>query len=122
MTLLPGLFLGGIGLMSVLSGGWLLIAGRNFPGVLGRGFTQSDEIRIRRAPPRYWRVAGAISLASGVLAFAALTIFATNPTPSRSAVVLLSALVAVYFLVFTPLVAWFIALSAKHRLFRWDNP
>jgi uncharacterized BrkB/YihY/UPF0761 family membrane protein len=108
--------------MGVLSGGWLLVMGRNFPGVLGRGFTQSDETRIRRAPPRYWRVGGAISLVTGMLAFAALTIFATNLTPSRSALALLSALAAVYFFVFTPLVAWFIVLSAKYRLLRWDKP
>jgi hypothetical protein len=122
LRLLPGFVLGVIGLVGVLSGAWLLIAGRNFPGVLGRGFTQGDEIRIRRAPSQYWRVGGAISLLTGMLAFAALTIFSTNPTPSGSAVLLLTVLAAVYFFVFTPLAAWFIVLSAKYRLFRWDKP
>jgi len=28
----------------------------------------------------------------------------------------------VFFFVFTPLVAWFIVLSAKYRPFRWDKP
>lgn len=29
---------------------WLLITGRNLPGILGRGFTKGDNQRLKRAP------------------------------------------------------------------------
>jgi hypothetical protein len=122
LRLLPDFVLWLIGLVGVLSGSWLLIAGRNFPGFLGRGLTESDKIRIKRAPVQYWRVGGAIAFVTGLLAFAVSTVFAYNPAPSRGSLGLLSALAALYFFVCTPLVAWFIVLSAKYRLFRWDKP
>jgi len=44
-----------------------LITGRNYGGLLGRGITKSDSLRLKRAPGMYFRAIGAVSAAAGLL-------------------------------------------------------
>ncbi len=52
MRTLPAYVFAVLGVVCVASGAWLLIAGRNFPGVLGRGFTDGDRLRMGGQPAR----------------------------------------------------------------------
>ncbi len=106
----------------LLSGTWLLITGRNFPGMLGRGFTSSDMIRMQRAPALYWRVGGAIALTCGLFGLPFTAIAAAGPPRSRESLIWMLVLGAALLIVITPLITWFLALSARYRLFRWDKP
>src|SRR5579863_4689123 len=57
------------GVIGVLGGAWPLLSGRNFPGLLGRGFTRRDDLKLQRAPTIYFRATGATIVSFGVLIF-----------------------------------------------------
>lgn len=122
MRTLPAYVFGAVGLLLVPAGSWLLVTGRNFPGILGRGFTVGDNLRAKRAPAEYWRVGGAIVLLTGVFGVGVGSFMATHPAPSRDSVILVLLLCAGFLFAFAPLLARFIVLAAKYRLFRWNEP
>ena len=122
MRTVPAFVFAVFGVILVASGAWLLITGRNFPGVFGRGLSEGDRLRTQRAPVEYWRVAGAIALLTGVLGFGVAGITLGHPTPTRGSIIVLSLVVAGFLFAFTPLVAWVLVIASRHRLFRWDKP
>ena len=110
---------GGIG---VLGGLWPLLTGRNFPGVLGRGFTRGDNLRLKRAPAIYFRAMGATLATSGLLILylgAMIWLSAGPPTADLTLVAIVGAVGAV---AFAASLAWLLVLTYRHKLFRWNAP
>ncbi|HEY8854841.1 MAG TPA: hypothetical protein VIN12_06170 [Candidatus Dormibacteraeota bacterium] len=107
---------GGIG---VLGGLWPLLTGRNFPGVLGRGFTRGDNLRLKRAPAIYFRAIGATLATSGLLILylgAMIWLSAGPPTADLTLVAIVGAVA------FAASLAWLLVLTYRHKLFRWNAP
>ena len=110
---------GGVG---ILMGAWPLLSGRNYPGVLGRGFTSGDNLRLKRAPAGYFRALGATVATAGLLVFdlGLMVWFSTAPPAGGVApVAMIGAIAAIGF--FGSL-AWLLVLTYRHKLFRWDAP
>ena len=110
------------GAVGVLGGAWPLLAGRNFPGVLGRGFTRGDNVRLKRAPAIYFRAMGATIATSGLLILylgALIWLSAVQPAPDLSVVAIVGSVTAVAFCVS---LGWLLVLTYRHKLFRWNAP
>jgi hypothetical protein len=110
------------GAVGVLGGLWPLLTGRNFPGVLGRGFTRGDNLRLQRAPALYFRAMGATIGTSGLLILsvgALILLSAASPAPDLT---LLSIVGATAAIAFTGSLAWLLVLTYRHKLFRWNAP
>jgi multisubunit Na+/H+ antiporter MnhG subunit len=110
---------GGVG---VLGGAWPLLAARNFPGVLGRGFTRGDNLRLHRAPAIYFRAMGATISTSGllILYLGAVIWLSTGPPSTDLTVVAIFGAAAA--LAFAGSLAWLLVLTYRHKLFRWNAP
>jgi hypothetical protein len=96
------------GVVGVVGGAWPLLLGRNFPGVLGRGFTRGDNLRLKRAPSIYFRAMGATIVSAGVLLLAIATLTATI-----FVIGLIGSIVSI---------GWLLVLTYRHKLFRWNAP
>jgi hypothetical protein len=96
------------GVVGVVGGAWPLLLGRNFPGVLGRGFTRGDNLRLKRAPSIYFRAMGSTIVSAGVLLLAIATL-----TTTIFVIGLIGSIVSI---------AWLLVLTYRHRLFRWNAP
>src|SRR5207302_11066018 len=68
-----------VGALGIAGGAWPMLSGRNFPGWLGRGLTREGDIRARRAPPVFWRVAGGLSTAGGLILLAVAIVMGSSP-------------------------------------------
>ncbi|HXC75710.1 MAG TPA: hypothetical protein VNU19_01530 [Candidatus Acidoferrum sp.] len=110
------------GVIGVLGGAWPLLSGRNFPGLLGRGFTRKDNLKLQRAPAVYFRAMGATIVSSGVLIFCvgALIWFSAGPRTAELAAVEVIGVVAG--IAFCCSLAWLVVVNYRHRLFRWNAP
>jgi len=106
-----------------------LITGRNYGGLLGRGITRSDSLRLKRAPGMYFRAIGAVSAAAGLLlVWCGLALDFADKLPAGAvqghrrafAVILIGAPVLLMSLVGSA--AWMMVLAKRYRLFRWDPP
>jgi predicted membrane protein len=103
----------------VAAGAWLLITGRNLPGILGRGLTQGDNLRMKRAPAIFFRALGTFVIGAGLSAFwIALFVGVT------STVELIIAAMLGFFFVGLDIAAlvWLLVVADKNKLFRWDKP
>ncbi|HEY5033625.1 MAG TPA: hypothetical protein VIJ30_00715 [Candidatus Dormibacteraeota bacterium] len=110
------------GAVGVLGGAWPLLTGRNFPGVLGRGFTRGDNLRLQRAPAVYFRAMGATIATSGLLILylgATIWLSAGPPTGDLTLVAIFGAVAAV---AFAGSLGWLLVLAYRHKLFRWNAP
>lgn len=96
------------GVVGVVGGAWPMVLGRNFPGVLGRGFTRGDNLRLKRAPSIYFRAMGFTIVSAGVLLLAIATL-----TTTIFAIGLIGSIVSI---------AWLLVLTYRHKLFRWNAP
>jgi hypothetical protein len=108
-----------VGTAGVLGGLWPLLTGRNFPGVLGRGFTQGDNLRLKRAPAIYFRAMGATIATFGLFVLyvgAILWLSAGLPTAAFGFVGTFIAISC-----FASL-AWLLWLTYRYKLFRWNAP
>jgi hypothetical protein len=110
------------GAIGVVGGAWPLLSGRNFPGVLGRGFTRSDNLRLKRAPAIYFRAMGATILTSGllILYFGSLVLLWAGPTADDVAALAILGIVAA--IAACSSLAWLLVLTYRHKLFRWNAP
>ena len=105
----------------ILMGAWPLLSGRNYPGVLGRGFTKADNLRLKRAPASYFRAMGAtIAMAGLLVCDLGIIVWLSSARPADgAAVAMIGAIAGIGF--FGSL-AWLLVLTYRHRLFRWDAP
>ena len=110
------------GAVGVVGGTWPLLTGKNFPGVLGRGFTRGDNLRLERAPAIYFRAMGATIVTSGlvILCIGALILLSAGPPTANLNVVAVIAGVAA--ISFAGSLAWLLVLTYRHKLFRWNTP
>ena len=110
------------GAVGVLGGLWLLLTGRNFPGVLGRGFTRGDNLRLKRAPAIYFRAMGATVATSGLLIAYLGTVIWLTAGPQTNGLTLVAVLGGVAAVAFVGSLAWLLVLTYRHKLFRWNAP
>lgn len=61
-----GVGFGIVGLLYAAAGLYPLLTAHNYPGVLGRSFTEAGRRRLAKAPGRYWRDWGAWIVATGL--------------------------------------------------------
>jgi hypothetical protein len=109
------------GAIGVVGGMWPLLTGRNFPGMLGRGFTRGDNLRLGRAPVIYFRALGATIVTSGlvILCIGALVLLSAGPSSNLNFVAVLAGVAAVSF---AGSLGWLLVLTYRHKLFRWNAP
>jgi len=101
---------------------WLVISGSNLPGLLGRGFTKGDNLRLKRAPRIYFR---ALRLRFGTAAldgFFFAWVISLLPSPPIAMLEIVAVVTAVLALPTAAAVVWLFVLAYKYRLFRWDEP
>lgn len=103
-------------------GVWLLATGQNLPGILGRGVTQGDNLRLKRAPAIYFRVMGAFAAVGGLFGIFLAWTITIFPRPSVTSLIVFLALLFVFLIALSGLPVWFLILAPRHRLFRWDKP
>jgi multisubunit Na+/H+ antiporter MnhG subunit len=111
-----------LGATGVAGGAWPLLAGRNYPGWLGRGFTQGGSLRLKRAPTIYFRATGATVTSAGLVNLYVAYLMALS---SMAGVVELATAAVLGALVFVALfgsLAWMLVLAYRHKLFRWNAP
>ena len=108
------------GAIGIAGGLWPLLTGRNFPGVLGRGFTNSDNLRLKRAPAIYFRALGATVASAGlfVLYVGVLIELAPDAAPPGLIFATTAGGVALFLASF----GWLVLLAHRHKLFRWNTP
>jgi hypothetical protein len=107
------------GVVGVLGGAWPLLLGRNFPGVLGRGFTPGDNQRLKRAPAIYFRAMGATIATIGLFVVYVGVIVWQWAGPPPAAFGFVGALIAIS--CFASL-AWLLRVTYLYKLFRWNAP
>lgn len=107
------------GVMMILVALRPLVTGQNYRGALGRGFTKSDGLRMRRAPAVWFRALGALGTAVGLLValFGSLLVFG-----DRLPLTLLLIGGIVIAVGVMGILAWLLVLARRYRLFRWDPP
>ena len=114
-----------VGLVSLLLGAggvWLILSGRNLPGVLGRGFTRGDDQRLKRAPAVYYRALGAFAAVSALDGFFLAWVISLLPTPPIWSLAIVSIAIAILAIPTTAAFVWLFVLASRYRLFRWDKP
>jgi hypothetical protein len=112
-----------LGLLMVAYAGRLLITGRNFSGFLGRGLTESDELRMKRAPAAFFRAVGTVAGLAGLLLIFFGVLFASVPNqPDRRLGALALAVLGFFMIAMVVSLVWLLLLAGRYRLFRWDKP
>lgn len=102
---------------------WLLITGRNLPGILGRGFTKGDNQRLKRAPSIYFRALGALLGMSAVeVTVLVWMLVSFLAAPSVRAAEILALVMALLLLPMGAALVCVFVLADRYRLFRWDKP
>jgi formate hydrogenlyase subunit 3/multisubunit Na+/H+ antiporter MnhD subunit len=110
------------GVLLMAIGSPLIATGRNFRGLLGRGFSADDNRRLERAPASYFRAMGSMALSLGLLL---LFLGAGSWIPAQAGGPVSGLLQVFAVLLFVGVlgsVIWFLVLSARYRLFRWNKP
>ncbi len=101
----------------------MALTGKNMSGLLGRGFTASDNLRLNRAPAVYFRAVGSMVLSLGLLAVWIGIVFLTIPKEADYAylgtVLSLAGLLLVALL---GSAAWITVVATRYKLFRWNKP
>jgi hypothetical protein len=111
-----------VGAIGVTAGAWPLLTGRNYPGLLGRGFTKGDNLRLKRAPAIYFRAMGAVIASAGLCMFALSVMLGLSSDPSAGDLGLTALLLVAGMISVSGSVIWLIVLAHRHKMFRWDAP
>jgi hypothetical protein len=110
------------GAIGVVGGLWPLLTGRNFPGVFGRGFTNGDNLRLKRAPAIYFRAMGASIATFGLLLLdvgAVLWLSGAAPATDPTFLAIPGAFAAI---ALAGSLVWLLYLTYRYKLFRWNAP
>ena len=110
------------GAIGVVGGMWPLLTGKNFPGLLGRGFTRGDNLRLERAPAVYFRAMGATIVTSGLLILCIGGLILLSAAPPTANVTMVAVVAGVAAIAFAGSLAWLLVLTYRHKLFRWNAP
>ncbi len=111
-------------LVSVLLGVasvWFVISGRNLPGLLGRGFTKTDNQRLKRAPPVYFRALGLFVGIAALDGFFFAWVISLLPSPSIALLEIVVAVMMALTLPTTAAAVWLLVLAARYGLLPWDK-
>lgn len=111
-----------LGAIGLAGGAWPLVAGRNYPGWLGSGFTQGGSLRLKSAPAIYFRAMGATVVSAGLVNLYVAYLMGLS-SAADGAELAVAAIIGVFVLValFGSL-AWMLVLAYRHKLFRWKAP
>jgi hypothetical protein len=105
-----------LGAIGFTAGAWPLLTGRNYPGLMGRGFTKGDDLRLNRAPAIYFRAMGATIASAGLCMFALSVMLGLSSDPSAGDLGL-AVLVCVVCAIWGARAAvWLILLAHRHKL------
>jgi hypothetical protein len=110
------------GAVGVLGGAWPLVMGRNYPGVLGRGFTRGDNLRLKRAPAIYFRAMGATIASAGLFLLYVGILMGLPARPPLAGLVIAAILGGSVVISFLGSFAWLFVLAYRYKLFRWNAP
>jgi hypothetical protein len=110
------------GAVGVVGGAWPMLSGRNYPGVLGRGFTRGDNLRLKRAPSIYFRVMGGAITSAGILVLAIANLMSLPDGTSAAERAATATLFVIGLMGSLLFVAWLLLLAYRHKLFRWNSP
>ena len=110
------------GAIGVVSGAWPLLSGRNLPGVLGRGLTRGDNLRLQRAPAIYFCAMGATIATAGLVCLCIGPVIWLSPGPPVTALAIAEIVGILAALAFCGSLAWLLMLTSRHKLFRWNAP
>jgi hypothetical protein len=92
-------------------------------GLLWRGFTKSDDLRLQRAPAVYFRAMGSMILSLGLLTLWAGVSFLTfSQEPSTTYLVTILSLAGLSLLALIASAVWITVVASRHKLFRWNKP
>jgi hypothetical protein len=116
------LFFAILGAVGLTGGAWPLLTGKNYPGLLGRGFTRPDNVRLNRAPTIYFRAMGAVIASAGLAMFSLSFMMGLSADPSAAELVWTAILLSVGLVGLSASIAWLIVVAHRHKLFRWDAP
>jgi hypothetical protein len=116
------LFFAILGAVGLTGGAWPLLTGKNYPGLLGRGFTRADNVRLNRAPTIYFRAMGAVIASAGLAMFSLSFMVGLSADPSAAELVWTAILLSVGLVGLSASIAWLIVVAHRHKLFRWDAP
>ena len=110
------------GVVGIIGGTWPLLLGRNFPGLLGRGFTRNDNLRLKRAPSIYFRAMGATITSAGVLLLAIASLMLLPKGASSAEFAMTATLLATGLIGSLLSLTWVLVLAYRYKLFRWNAP
>ena len=110
------------GLVGLLGGAWPLLTGRNFPGMLGRGFTKRDDLRLKRAPAIYFRAMGSTIATAGLLTLFLGAVIWLSAAPVAADLTLVTMVGVLAAISFAGSLAWLLVVTHRHKLFRWNAP
>ena len=110
------------GAVGVVGGLWPLLTGKNFPGVLGRGFTSGDNLRLKRAPSIYFRAMGATIATFGLFILYLGVLVWLSASPPQADPSVLGVLGSLILIAVSASFAWLLWLTNRHKLFRWNKP
>ena len=110
------------GVIGILGGAWPLLTGRNFPGLLGRGFTRSDNLRLQRAPAVYFRAMGLTIATAGLLIGDVGLVVWLAAGPPLAGITIVAVVGSLAGIAFMGSLAWLLVLTYRHKLFGWNAP
>jgi hypothetical protein len=101
----------------------MALTGKNFSGLLGRGFTHADQLRLQRAPAVYFRAMGAMVFAiAALLALGGYILLTVPSAPSAAVLTTILILAGLFLVAFIASTAWLIIVATRYKLRRWDKP
>jgi multisubunit Na+/H+ antiporter MnhG subunit len=112
------------GAVGILLGAWPLLSGKNYPGIFGRGFTESDNVRLLRAPASYFRAMGATIATAGLVVcdLGVILWLSSARSVGGAGAVTVGAIAGIGLAGFFGSFAWLLLLTYRHKLFRWNAP
>jgi hypothetical protein len=112
-----------VGNLAFFAGGRMVLTGRNMPGLLGRGLTSSDDLKLRRAPTVYFRAMGSVLSSLGLLIVWLGLVFLTTPQqPTDAFLVSIFSLAGLIVAALVASAIWLSVIAAHYKLFRWNKP
>ncbi|GAC1691496.1 MAG: hypothetical protein PVS2B1_14350 [Candidatus Dormibacteraceae bacterium] len=111
-----------VGVALAAFGGWLLVTGRTLPGLLGRGLTQGDNLRLQRAPAVYFRAMGTFICAIALVDFYVAVLMGLSRNSTVIEMVIAAFLGGAVFVAFLASAAWMFVVAYKYKLVRWNKP